>query len=76
MHIDPQTVYQSGCLLGLGEDKCCGTGPHAVTMVTELKVAGAQLETVALFQMVCMLLKGQWYLAMQIFWFYLYQLSG
>ncbi len=31
-------------------DKCCGTGLYAVTMVTELKVVGAQLDTVALFQ--------------------------
>lgn len=49
MHTGPLDSLSITEFIGAG-DKCFGTGPHAVTMVSELKVAGAQLETVALFQ--------------------------
>lgn len=46
-HTVPQTVYQSGCLLG-ERNKCCG--PGAARCHHELKVVGTQLEAVAQFQ--------------------------
>lgn len=49
VHTGPLDSLSIMVFIGAG-DKCFGTGLHAVTMVGELKVAGAQLETVALFQ--------------------------